>query len=109
MVKRMVAGINVLMALATGILLFDGHENLIYPQTCVITETDTEKDLVTIATGTGIEYQFTGIEDYCKGDLVSVMFWGNWTDDVTDDAILSHRYAGQPETYDFIVLETLER
>ena len=100
--KLMPKAIKALLILSVGILTHD----MIYPNTCVVTDID--GDVATITTNTGIEYTITA-EDYEKGDLVSALFYDNLTDDVTDDKILSHRYAGQPETYDFLVLETIER
>ena len=75
----------------------------IYPQTSIITNCDAQKDLVTMDTGTGILYQFYGVEDYSEGDLISCIMFDNFTpDDVRDDVILSVRYAGYTEMFDKI-------
>lgn len=71
----------------------------LYPSTCIITEIDTETDLVTIATATGNEFQFYGVEDYANGDLVSVIFYDNGTETVTDDVIMDIRYSGTTEMF----------
>lgn len=76
------------LAIATA-LINTGH---IYPQTVIIT--DTADNLVTVQTSQGISYQFEGAEDYEAGDLVSVIMFDNGTQDIRDDIILSHRYAG---------------
>lgn len=65
---------------------------LIYPATMQVT--DVTNDLVTMETATGFVYQFEGVEDYTKGDLVSCIMFSNGTADITDDMILSVRYSG---------------
>lgn len=66
----------------------------LYPATCMVTEMDKANDTVTITTATGFDYQFKGIEDWTEGDLVSVIFYNNGTENITDDIILDTRYAG---------------
>ena len=97
--RKITATINLLFLLAIGILTTD-NRNFLYPTTCIITEIDETKDLVTISTCTGLEYQFYGIEDYDTGDLVSVLFFGGLTEKVTDDVIIFHRYSGWPELFE---------
>ena len=72
----------------------------IYPETCIITECNEQKDLVTMETCIGHIFEFEGIEDYSRGDLVSCIMFDNFTpDDVRDDIIISTRYAGYTELF----------
>ena len=76
----------------------------IYPTTCIITECDTQNDIVTMSTGTGFLYQFEGVEDNFEGDLISCIMFDNFTpDDITDDIIISYRYSGYTELFDEII------
>lgn len=76
----------------------------IYPTTCIITECDTQNDIVTMSTGSGILYQFEGVEDNFDGDLISCIMFDNFTpDDIRDDIILAHRYSGYTELFDGII------
>lgn len=64
-----------------------------YPATMEIT--NISGDVVTMETATGHIYEMTGAEDYLPGDLVALIMDDNGTpDDITDDAIISARYAG---------------
>ena len=99
MKKAITAAIIIILLLAIGIKAAGNH-NFLYPQTCIITAIDEEKDLVTVETCTGLQFQFYGIQDYDNGDLVAILFFGGWTSKVTDDVILLHRYAGWPELYE---------
>lgn len=65
---------------------------LVYPATMQVT--DISGDVVTVENATGFVYQFDGAEDYCKGDLVSLVMWSNGTQVITDDIILAARYSG---------------
>ena len=66
----------------------------IYSKTCIVTEIDTENDLVTVSTATGLLFQFHGVEDNDIGDLLSVTFFTCFSKYVTDDVILAYRYSG---------------
>lgn len=75
----------------------------IYPTTCIITNCDEQNDTVTINTGTGITYEFEGVEDYNQGDLVSCIMFDNFTpDDIRDDVIIAKRYGGSFELFESI-------
>lgn len=87
-------------AIATAAAL--AASGVIYPTTCIVTETDDAADLVTISTCTGFTYQFSGVEDYMTGDLVSVLMFNNFTDEITDDVILAEQYSGVTEFFDQI-------
>jgi hypothetical protein len=72
----------------------------IYSKTCIVTEIDEANDLVTVSTATGLLYQFYGVEDNFEGDLVSVTFFNGFTPkNVTDDAIIAHRYSSYTELF----------
>lgn len=71
-----------------------------YPTTCIITEIDETADLVTMSTCEGFEYQFYGIEDCFEGDLVSCIMFNNFTEDITDDVIISQQYTGTPKMFE---------
>ena len=80
-----------------------------YPNAGVVVGLDEENDLVTISTGSGLLYEFYGIEDLFIGDIVAVTMDDNGTpDSVLDDKIIDSKYAGWPELFDNIELETVE-
>ena len=64
----------------------------LYPATMTIT--NITGDIVTMETSTGHTYEMDGAEDYMVGDLVSLIMNDNGTESITDDAIVSARYAG---------------
>ena len=80
-----------LTALATAAAI--AATSAFYPATMEIT--NISGDVVTMETATGHIYEMTGAEDYMTGDLVSLIMDDNGTpDDVTDDSIVTARYAG---------------
>lgn len=67
----------------------------IYPTAGKIVDADVLEDSVTFETASGMLYEFGGIEDWVVGDTVAAIMYDNETSyDVTDDIILSARYAG---------------
>lgn len=82
--KKLLTAFALVVALATA--------GLVYPTTMVIT--DISEDVVTMETATGIAFEMVGAEDYDEGDLVSLIMWSNGTAEITDDVIISARYAG---------------
>ena len=66
----------------------------LYPMTAKVTDVNRTKDIVTVDTATGYQYQFTGCEDWCEGDFISALMWKNGTERITDDVFLSVRYSG---------------
>ena len=80
-----------ILALITSLTMSLG----LYPTTCKAINLDREKDIVTMQTSTGIQYQFYGCEDYAEGDLLSVIMFNNNTDSILDDAVICVHYAGQ--------------
>lgn len=65
-----------------------------YPATMKVTAINPATDVVTMETATGHVYEMTGVEDYLVGDLVSLIMDDKGTTEITDDEILSARYAG---------------
>lgn len=66
-----------------------------YPMAGIITDLDAKNDLVTVSTGTGLLYDFYGVEDYAVGDIIAMTMDNNGTaDSVLDDKIIAARYAG---------------
>lgn len=65
----------------------------IYPAT--MTVTSVSNNVVTMETSTGYIYEMEGAEDWMPGDLAALIMSDNGTpDNVTDDEIVSARYAG---------------
>jgi len=64
---------------------------LIYPATMKVVNVN--NGVADLMTATGHLYQIEA-EDYVPGDLVSLVMWSNGTEEITDDAIISHRYSG---------------
>lgn len=69
-------------------------ETELYADTAEVIFVDYENDSVLIKNSVGHMYEFYGTEDYCEGDLVSVILNDNGTEKVMDDIIVSVRYSG---------------
>ena len=69
----------------------------LYPMTARVVETNETNDTVTVETATGFRFAFYGVEDWQIGDFASCIMYDNGTDEITDDAILTVRYAGHFE------------
>ena len=63
----------------------------IYPETAKIVEI--ENDNVVVETATGNLFSFTGTEDYEVNDTVSMIMYGNNTENVEDDSIIKVQYS----------------
>lgn len=105
-----------IVAMASTLLAGSGQKNIpvdpaskTYPNAGVVVGLDEENDLVTISTGSGLLYEFYGIEDLFIGDIVAVIMDDNGTpDSVLDDKIIDSKYAGWPELFENIELEAVE-
>lgn len=87
MIKNLIAAFGIVSALCGA--------GLVYPATMQVTDIDYCRDVVTMQTATGYQYQFYGAEDYMQGDLVSCVMWDTAGDnDITNDIILAHRFSG---------------
>lgn len=82
--KRTIAAIVAAMTLISS--------GSIYPETMRITSI--KNGIAQMQTATGHVYEMDA-EDYMEDDLVSLIMYDNGTPEVTDDIILSARYAGQ--------------
>lgn len=69
----------------------------LYAQTYRVVELNEQTDTVTVESATGYLYAFYGCEDWQIGDLAAILMWTNGTNEITDDVILSVRYAGRFE------------
>lgn len=65
---------------------------MIYPTAMTVTAVTNET--VTMETKTGHVFEMVGSEDYEVGDLVAVIMFSKGTETVTDDIIVTARYAG---------------
>ena len=68
----------------------------VYPETLYVTEIT--GDTVTARTFSGVEYQFTGAEDWQVNDIVSAIMHNNsTTNTILDDYFVDIRYSGYIE------------
>lgn len=63
-----------------------------YATVLKVTKVDHKKNKVHCKNWWGYPYQFTGIEDLEKGDVISCIMWTKWTSDITDDIPLTAKY-----------------
>lgn len=69
----------------------------------MITEIDTENNLITVTCGNGNMFSFYDTnEDWCCGDLCSLIMYDNGTEIVYDDKVISVRYGGFIELFEEI-------
>lgn len=84
-----------ILALALHLIVSSG---LFWTTCAVVVDLDDETDLVTVEYWTGDQFAFYGIEDYCEGDLVTLLMYTRGTPEICDDVILLHR-AEAPMAY----------
>lgn len=66
-----------------------------YAMTTIISYVDEKADEVNCVDVNGNEWVFTGVEDWCAGDICSMMMYNNATPkNIYDDEIVSCRYGG---------------
>ena len=65
-----------------------------YPKTAVIVELCEEDDLVIAEDANGQNWCFSGIEDWCIGDLASMIMDDMGTEIIYDDEIVDAYYSG---------------
>lgn len=82
---------NKLIALLVALIASCG----LYPTQGTVCEVDYQTDTVTFSTATGMLYSFHGAEDWETGDRLAAIMFDNYTEDVTDDAIITARYCGR--------------
>ena len=68
-----------------------------YPKTMTVVKVDCARDTVTCEDCNGNLWQFEGVEDWQRGDIVSAIMYGNETEIIYDDEIVSVRYGGKGE------------
>ena len=66
----------------------------LYPLAGTVTGLDRAEDVVTFTDGAGLVWSFYGCDDWMIGDGVAALMDDNGTAIVTDDVIVSVRYAG---------------
>lgn len=66
----------------------------LYPRSGVVTGIDRDSDTVEWTDASGHVWAFAGCEDWMVGDGVAAIMDDMGTDAITDDAIVSVRYAG---------------
>ena len=67
---------------------------IIYPMTTVVDTTNIQTDEIFFLDTNGNRWCRKEIEDWTKGDLAALLMFNNFTEDISDDIILSARYNG---------------
>lgn len=87
--KRIIALVLILISLVSSSLAE------YYPRTAFVTSFDYMTDCVIATDWAGMEWEFTGIEDWQIDDIVSMMMDDNNTpDNIYDDIIVQALYGG---------------
>ena len=84
-------------ALLAGLMIGSGAGKTgsgLYPRSGTVTGLDHAEDVVTFTDGAGNDWSFYGAEDWMIGDGVAALMDDNGTAIVTDDVIVTVRYAG---------------
>lgn len=68
-------------------------ESNFYPMTAKIIEIDRMEDIVTVEDSTGNVWEFYGVEDFEKGDCVSMIMNNKDTESIFDDEIINVKYS----------------
>lgn len=66
----------------------------LYPMTGIVTHVSHSTDTVTIQDSNSNLWQFTGAEDWHKGDIASCLMNNNKTPEISDDIIVKAEYNG---------------
>lgn len=69
-------------------------ENNLYPMTGIVIHVSRSTDTVTIQDSNSNLWQFTGAEDWHKGDIASCLMNNNKTPEISDDIIIKAEYNG---------------
>ena len=64
----------------------------IYPESLRVT--NTANDIITMENANGYVYEIEGVEDIMDGDILSVLFYDNGTDIITDDIVIDFQCSG---------------
>lgn len=68
-----------------------------YAKQGIVTEIDTQQDVVTFIDTQGRAWSFYGVEDWQEGDMLACIMDTQGTDTVYDDAVLCATYQGHAE------------
>lgn len=102
--------IEVIAIVVICVIPTNSNKSNTYSATMIVSEVSTTFDMVEITTSTNIHYVFEGVEDWTVGDFVAVTMNDNGTsEDITDDIIINCTFAGTMESFDFVLLEKIER
>lgn len=71
----------------------------IYAKTAIVESLNRETDVVTVVDTRGDVWEFSGVEDLCEGDMLSMVMCDMGTSECFDDTILSVRYSGTGNFY----------
>ena len=81
----------------------------IYPNIGIVTNIDSESDIVTVTTFDGHQFEFYEVEDWMVGDIAGMTLYDNGTPEVEDDIILDVQYLGYDlEIYELEVMEYVD-
>lgn len=70
-----------------------------YPMTAIVVDVSRANDKVTIKDYNGNLWQYTGVEDYEVGDVVSCIMNSKGTEYIKDDVIIKVKYSGSFEDW----------
>lgn len=100
-----------IISILTTIIIISGImiTNNFYSRVAMVTEIDEENNLITVTCGNSNMFGFYDTdEDWCVGDLCSLIMYDNCTEVVYDDKVVYSRYEGYLELFEFIELELVE-
>lgn len=89
--KRLLLSAAALLTLALTISANTGKE---YPQTFIVSDIDTEADIIYLETFSGMVYTWKGVEDWQIKDIAAATMNDNGTETITDDTIKQLVYTG---------------
>lgn len=70
-----------------------------YPTTMIVNELDYNENMVICIDFNGNEWAFEEIEDWCIGDIASMIMDDMGTESIYDDVIIMVRYSGYVEGF----------
>lgn len=95
-----ILAVFVIIILSTVITSGKSDDDNIYATTAIVTTLDYVNDTVVVEDFNGFMWEFTGIEDWCEGDLVSLVMNSVGTPTVLDDKIVHAYYSGTVNWFD---------
>lgn len=85
-------------AMAAVIVLIALFLGGVYSRVAMVTSVE-EDNLVTVACANGNAYSFFG-DDWTRGDFCALIMFDNFTENVSDDVVISARYGGYMELFE---------